>query len=61
MPLKKDGVTKAEGVGFYSTSYGSDADDVLGYLSGDLTGVEEDEPYYISGQLFRVTVTVEQV
>lgn len=60
MGLKREEARRAEGTGYYS-AYESDASDVLGYLSSDLTGVERDEPSYYDGRLFKVTVIVEEV
>jgi len=60
MPLQTEANKRAEGVGYYTT-YGSDAADILGYLSSDLRHVEEDRPTYYSGQLFKVTVIVEEI
>lgn len=61
MPLHSEASKRAEGVGYY-TSYSSTADDVLGYLSGNLDGVEVDKPTYYGydGKVFKVTVIVEE-
>ena len=62
MALKRDTIRRVEGHGWYST-YGSDASDVLDYISGDLKTVEEDEPsqYCRDGmKVFKVTIIVEE-
>jgi len=61
MGLKREELKRAEGVGYYVTSYGSDASDVLGYVSSDMTRLEEEEPYDPYGPVFKVTVIVEEV
>ena len=59
MVLKREEYKRAEGVGWYAT-YSLGADDVLDHLSTHMN-VEEDEPSYHSGRLFKVTVIVEEV
>jgi hypothetical protein len=61
MSLKRTEQTRAEGEGYYHTSYGSDASDVLNYVSGDMVGVQEDKPYDAYGKIFKITVIVEEV
>jgi hypothetical protein len=60
MGLKREDAKRAKGSGYYS-SYGSDASDVLGYVSADLHHVVEDRPNYYDGTLFKVTIIVEEV
>lgn len=51
---------RASGYGYYTT-YSSDADDVLDFVTGQLTGIDEDKPYYgYDGKTFKVTVIVEE-
>lgn len=59
MALNREESRRAEGYGYYS-SYGVDAKDVLGYLEGDLVGVENTMDDY-SGKSFKVTIIVEEV
>lgn len=59
MALNKEAARRAEGYGYYS-SYGSDANDVLGYIESDLESRLTDyrQDY---GSEFKVTIIVEQL
>lgn len=58
MAFKREEEHRAEGVGYYGTSY-SDAQDVFNYLTSDMS-VEEERPTYYD-KIFKVTVIVEEV
>lgn len=60
MPLNRDGAKRAEGYGYYS-SYGSDAADVLSYISSDLPQVSQFEPGPYEGAAFKVTIIIEEL
>lgn len=59
MALNREESRRAEGFGYYST-YGADAQDVLGYIEDEITGVSEHQDSY-AGKTFKVTVIVEEV
>lgn len=59
MALIREESRRAEGFGYYST-YGADAQDVLGYIEGDITGVQQHQDSY-AGKSFKVTIIVEEV
>ena len=60
MGLNRQEVRRAEGYGYY-TSYSSNAEDVLDYISGSMTSVESDRPWSgFDGKTFKVTITVEE-
>lgn len=59
MALNKESARRAEGYGYYS-SYGSDANDVLGYIESDLElRLTEYKQDY--GTEFKVTIIVEEL
>jgi hypothetical protein len=59
MALNKEASRRAEGYGYYS-SYGSDANDVLGFIEGDLElRLTDYRQNY--GTEFKVTIIVEEV
>jgi hypothetical protein len=61
MGLKRESLKRVEGVGYY-TSYGSDANDVLGYIESDVQDrLEEDPPYNSYDKTFKVTIIVEEI
>lgn len=59
MALNREESRRAEGFGYYST-YGADAQDVLGYIEGEITGVHQTQDDY-AGKCFKVTIIVEEV
>ncbi len=61
MPLNRETSKRAEGVGWYLSSY-SDASDVLDTLSGDLDrlSIEPISSYY-GDKKFKVTIIVEEI
>lgn len=61
MGLKRETSKRAEGVGYYQTSYASDAADVLDVLSTSLSELMDEEPFSGYGVTFKVTVIVEEV
>lgn len=62
MPLNREEQRRAEGYGYYTT-YGSDASDVLNYVSNDLDYLQADRPNYYGsdGRAFKVTIIVEEL
>lgn len=62
MALNREGQKRAEGYGYYTT-YGSDASDVLDYVSSDLDYLQSDKPNYYGsdGLVFKVTIIVEEL
>lgn len=60
MALNRETAKRAEGHGWYYTSYGTDASDVLDYLNGDLDSLLADRYHDHDGVTFKVTVIVEE-
>ena len=61
MALKREEQKRAKGEGWYS-SYGSDASDVLDYISNDLERLsDEPSPSRYEGTQFKVTIIVEEI
>ena len=60
MGFSREDSRRAEAVGYY-VSYDSDASDVLGYITGDIMGVEPEERSHYEFPTFKVTVTVEKL
>ena len=60
MGFKREEHARAVAEGYYH-SYSSYATEILDYIINDIPGVEPDASAYPDGQVFKVTVTVEQV
>ena len=60
MGFQREGAKRAEATGYYK-SYSSSVSDVLDYVTADISHVEEFQPSYLDGTVFRVTIVVEEI